>query len=115
MSDDILKRLRDLAFHYYLGRSVIEEAADRIEALTAERDEFKRLALITDTVARECKIHEARAEAAEADNARLASELTKAAARLEWCAGIIHSDKGRDQGFAWAEEARAALTGKADT
>lgn len=55
MSDDLLKRLRDLAFHYYLGRSVIEEAADRIEALqasnlrlsgalydmTAERDRLK--------------------------------------------------------------------------
>ena len=38
MRDDLVKRLRNTAVHSYLGRSVIEEAADRIEALTAERD-----------------------------------------------------------------------------
>ena len=38
MRDDLVKRWRNTAVHSYLGRSVIEEAADRIEALTAERD-----------------------------------------------------------------------------
>jgi hypothetical protein len=47
------------------------DMADRIEALTAERDEYKRLAGIADTLARECRIHESRAENAEAENARV--------------------------------------------
>ena len=38
MSDALVKRLRNIAVHSYLGRLVIEEAADRIEQLTAERD-----------------------------------------------------------------------------
>ena len=38
MTDDLVKRLRAIAVHSYLGRSVIEEAADRIEALTADRE-----------------------------------------------------------------------------
>ena len=37
MSDeDLVERLRGIAVHSYLGRSVIEEAADRIEQLTAK-------------------------------------------------------------------------------
>ena len=36
MTDDLVKRLKDSAVHSYLGRSVIEEAAAKIEALTAE-------------------------------------------------------------------------------
>lgn len=52
-------------------QSAAVKLMEQVTALTAERDEYKRLALIADTVARECKIHEARAEAAEADNARL--------------------------------------------
>ena len=41
MSDELVKRLRYTAVHSYLGRSVIEEAADRIEQLTAERDRLR--------------------------------------------------------------------------
>ena len=36
MSEDLVKRLRAIAVHSYLGRSVIEEAADRIEQLERE-------------------------------------------------------------------------------
>lgn len=74
MTDDLVTRLDDINRNYDLARGVhstIRDAKARIEALTAERDEYKRLALITDTVTRECKIQEARAEKAEADNARL--------------------------------------------
>jgi hypothetical protein len=89
----------------------------RIEALTAERDEAfvsgfsagqKALRDLGELVI----IDSPELATLRADNARLTAELTKTAARLEWCAGIIHSDKGRDQGFAWADETRAALTGK---
>lgn len=38
MTDDLVKRLRNIAVHSYLGRPVIEEAADRIYALTADRE-----------------------------------------------------------------------------
>ena len=41
MTDDLVKRLRGIAVHSYLGRSVIEEAADRIEQLTADRDRLR--------------------------------------------------------------------------
>jgi hypothetical protein len=46
-----------------------------LRKIEAERDEYKRLAGIADTLARECRIHESRAEAAEADNARLRGAL----------------------------------------
>jgi hypothetical protein len=49
----------------------LEELVGQVDALTAERDDYKRLAGLADTLARECRIHESRAEAAEADNARL--------------------------------------------
>ena len=42
MTDELVKRLRYTAVHSYLGRSVIEEAADRIKQLTAERDSYRR-------------------------------------------------------------------------
>jgi hypothetical protein len=58
----------------------IEQYARRhcaeVEALTAERDKYKEIAGIADTVARECRGHEARADAAEADKARLREALT---------------------------------------
>jgi hypothetical protein len=89
------------------------DMADRIEALTAERDDYKRLAEIADTLARECRIHESHAEAAEADNARLRDELTKAADSLDWAdahledAGVVSANVRYG-----ARDARAALTGK---
>ena len=49
MTDDLVKRLRGLAVHSYLGRSVIEEAADRIKQLTAERDEAWAMVAKADT------------------------------------------------------------------
>ena len=70
MTDD-LERLKARIIDAGLDAAdAMNEALARIEALTAERDEYKRLALITDTVTRECKIQEARAEKAEADNDR---------------------------------------------
>lgn len=69
MSDDLVKRLRDTAVHSYLGRSIIEEAADRIEALTAERDQWvqhTKSAVWADS---------AELRLAEADNARLRAVL----------------------------------------
>ena len=49
MTDELVKRLRGIAVHSYLGRSVIEEAADRIEQLTAERDHAWEMAANADT------------------------------------------------------------------
>ena len=82
----------------------------RIETLTAERDEYKRLALITDTVTRECKIQEARAEKADADNARLRAAMTA----LHKQALMLRGDQSyREFARAVEKQARAALnTGK---
>ena len=60
MTDNLVKRLRDLAVHSYLGRSVIEDAVGSIEQLTAERDGLLRC--VTDNHVALC-----RAEAAEAE------------------------------------------------
>jgi len=101
MSDDLVKRLRDFDPHMMHEWEVTDEAADRIEALTVERDEYKRLALITDTVTRECKIHEARAEAAEAERDSWQRAFAAQSAKLQ-----IALDVG-------GESVRAALnTGK---
>jgi len=51
------------------------ELTAALRKIEAERDDYKRLAEIADTLARECRIHESRAEAAEADNARLREAL----------------------------------------
>ena len=45
MTDDLVKRLDDINRNYDLARGVhstIRDAKARIEALTAERDEYKR-------------------------------------------------------------------------
>ena len=42
MIDELVKLLRDIAVHSYLGRPVIEEAADRLLTLRAERDRLGR-------------------------------------------------------------------------
>lgn len=46
----------------------------------------------------------------EAERDALRDALGKAANRLDWAAGIIALDAGRDQVSAWADEARAAIT-----
>ena len=43
MDDDLVKRLKDIAVHSYLGRAVIEEAAARIAALTKRNDWLSNL------------------------------------------------------------------------
>jgi hypothetical protein len=53
------------------------ELSAALRKIKAERDDYKRLAEIADTLARECRIHESSAEAAEADNARLREALDK--------------------------------------
>ena len=75
MRDDLVKRLRDLAFHYYLGRSVIEEAADRIEQLTGEVQRWQGMFDEKHNLMLE---HKARAKTAEAENARLREAGEKA-------------------------------------
>lgn len=45
----------------------------------------------------------------------LSDMLKKAANRLDWCAGLLHTDTARDQASTWAEETRAALQHKDDT
>jgi capsule polysaccharide export protein KpsE/RkpR len=74
MTDDLVKRLRGRVqdgFRFGDDPAIMDaedtmlKAADRIEAMTAERDDYKRQAGIADTLARECRIHESRAEAAE--------------------------------------------------
>jgi hypothetical protein len=97
-------------------------AADRIEALTAERDEYKRLALITDTVTRECKIHEARAEKAEAgrDRLREALEFYANEENYKWysavdpcgCCSSWYEPKIHINGDDSGQIARAALKGE---
>jgi len=49
------------------------------------------------------------AAAVQAERARLAELLQKSANRLDWCAGILPSEKSRDQASEWAEELRKAL------
>jgi len=113
---ELLERLRDL------GIRSASVAADRIEAMTAERDEYKRLAGIADTVARECKIHEARIELllraltfyADEENYRGSIHTDACGCCSSWYEPKIHID-GEDSGNI-ARAAIAALnTGKADT
>jgi hypothetical protein len=62
-----------------LAGALVREAelTAALRKIEAERDDYRRLAGIADTLARECRIHESRAEAAEADNARLREALDK--------------------------------------
>ena len=106
MTDDLVKRLRNSAVHSYLGRSVIEEAADRIEDLTAERDHAWAMVADADT-----RLGQSLADAIrdKADNARLREALEfYADLSLNGPWNLRSEDYGR-----WA---RAALnTGKDDT
>lgn len=44
-----------------------------------------------------------------AENQRLRDMLKKSANRLDWCAGLLVSERARDQATDWADEARATL------
>jgi hypothetical protein len=117
MSDDLVKRLRSCANGAWLFKTkqgdfgICDDAADRIEALIAERD-----VLIQD---RDRWAEEAQASTSPivagltADNARLRAELTKAADSLDWAdahledAGVVSANVRYG-----ARDARAALTGK---
>lgn len=52
--------------------------------------------------------------AMEEMSARVATEaeLTKAANRIEWCAGILSTETARDTASGWVAETRAALAAK---
>jgi DNA repair exonuclease SbcCD ATPase subunit len=67
------------------------ELTAALRKIEAERDDYKRLAEIADTLARECRIHESCAEAAEADNARLRTQLAEALAALSWAKANLQS------------------------
>ena len=78
MTDDLVQRLRDIAVHSYLGRSVIEEAAYRIEALTAERDQWA--ASFDEACAawqQQCEHEMDKTKAAEAERDRLREALNQ--------------------------------------
>jgi hypothetical protein len=61
---------------------------DDLDELQAERDELRE------------------------ERGRLQRELFSAMNRIEWAAGLIHNDAGRDKAFAMAEQTRAALEGR---
>ena len=116
MTDNLVKRLRGDWFGYEVSLKAIdamEEAADRIEALTAERDGLLRC--VTDSHVALC-----RAEAAEAERDRLRAKLADAAVALD-AAGMELSDFANclsrepwAAGLAYeaAIDARAALKGE---
>jgi hypothetical protein len=83
MTDDLAKRLRDFDPNWDTWE-VVEEAADRIEALTAQLESTLRdRKLILEERDRTFALMLARAEKAEADNARLLKALTDARAYLD--------------------------------
>jgi hypothetical protein len=122
MSDDLVKRKltidpmprKDLAAPPPIGYV----ARADYEALTAERDDYAdQISNLLPAVNREAVEQRKRAETAEADNARLRAELTKAADSLDWAdahledAGVVSANVRYG-----ARDARAALNpGKADT
>jgi hypothetical protein len=105
MSDDLVKRLRSCANGAWLFKTkqgdfgICDDAAARIEALIAERD--RQYNENVHRIAMQAK--------AEADNARLRAELTKAADSLDWAQahletlGVVSTDVCYG-----AREARAA-------
>jgi hypothetical protein len=86
MSDDLVKRLREVDAHEAPTHAEVDmaEAAARIEALTAERDGLLRC--VTDNHVALC-----RAENAEAERDRLRAKLADAAVALD-AAGMELSD-----------------------
>ncbi len=89
MTDDLVKRLRNSAVHSYLGRSVIEEAADRIEDLTAQLKASNEIG----------KALEEDAGQLRADNARLREVVLEADKLL--CGDLA--------GLQWKRECRSFL------
>jgi len=130
MTDDLVKRLADIdpildaefdtqlnvrRDPYGATRAIemalylLRDQADRIEALTAERKEdYRRLSAAAADEAHECGIHKARAEAAEADNARLREALSLIAAMGFSDDTRVSANIARMA----VHQARAALTGK---
>jgi hypothetical protein len=104
MTDDLVKRLREascLTFDDWTtvgpyndygtaleAADLLEQLAANIEALTAERDvqheAWKQAMDAFDKKCEEANMHHARANAAEADNARLRALLSEADARIAW-------------------------------
>jgi hypothetical protein len=142
MDDDLVKRLRSCANGAWLFKTkqgdfgICDDAADRIEALTAELDRARDKSEAKDGMdgavvyAIRRLLNEANVplaafiddhvlnaiiqrNVAEADNARLRAELTKAADSLDWAdahledAGVVSANVRYG-----ARDARAALTGK---
>jgi len=116
MTDDLLGRLTNPMVPYDpevdaqgFWEDLCADAKDRIEALTAERKEdYRRLSAAAADEAHECGVHKSRAEAAEADNARLLNDL-KVISQFHAttsCTANIYSI------WKMTERARAALTGK---
>ena len=139
MNDDLVKRLREIG-KFSFGWTA-NQAADRIEALTAERDEAKALAKTRLDLARAEGVWRVeqfdRAEKAEADFARQVQRtdeqreaykqalsvmeaerdrLIRAGDLLSVCAQTTGGTAGRDNGLVdaiqgWGD-ARAALNGE---
>jgi len=107
MTDDLVKRLRA---HAHWGMT--EEAADRIEALTAERDARIEALTAQLTTARADyqiesdlrEVEEALLKAAEAERDRLLALLAEADRRIVWEALGFGSD--------FADQVQAALKGE---
>jgi hypothetical protein len=121
MTDELVKRLRDFDPNWDTWE-VVEEAADRIYALTAdrenrladlriikaERDDLKREVAISDALLiseAEASLERlARAEKAEADNARLLEIVRDALDAWD-----THNKYGEPMQGWWVADARAAL------
>ena len=91
------------------------ELTAALRKIEAERDDYKRLAGLADTLARECRIHESHADAAEADNARLREVLPGLAneiLHMPHAADHLGKERKLDRKAVLAIVSRAALTGK---
>jgi tRNA C32,U32 (ribose-2'-O)-methylase TrmJ len=110
MTDDLVKRLREWRNHSQADLSL--EAANRIEALTAQLEStLKDRKLILEERDRTFALMLARAETAEADNARLREALTG----IKRAAAHRMQNDRRDLHSYYFHTADAAITGKAET
>lgn len=84
----------------------IQNQRAEINRLTAKNAELRAseegaLMILTQTIAER--------DAARGKLKLVIEEMRKAANRVEWCAGIIIDDGGRDRAFGWVDEMRAAI------